>query len=366
MKRNKYKSNENTDQGVSIDLWNSDCSRAIGAIAIRGATEIGYHLVRTGRIGEFGSGDLADCGVFFERRKDAENYALVVSMIICGDITNRELLDPEIFSGKTRNSYFKNYLKSKRELFWTGANKIKTEEGWDQLDPDHLLDQISDPSDFSYFDDDFEVVEVVEDAIEIHECANTIYEYYKEHFLTQQIEQPYLDIANRLILKRSVDLHEDVISVQKRSFTMLLGLSKLKGKLPVDWIFPHEKSLNSSTIMDLWNDLPDDVVKFLEKQKSEREQNQRIKFLEQETLGKIKAKIKYFNKFPSDLQAMMKFSAYFHSIAEVDEYPQHSNSVYSQVATEFHTRALNDEDDAIAWIVGKMKHYLINREKQEK
>ncbi|MDP7152642.1 MAG: hypothetical protein QGI08_06230 [Paracoccaceae bacterium] len=191
MKPNKYQSHERKSDNVWLNVWHPDGSYPCGQIQVQGDSDRGYRIVRQGRLeGEDFAGlyniILGDAGVFFEKRKDAENFALLLAMHISGDLPDEHLLNPGAFNGRESNNVL--YSAARTNLFWSGVADIDPTDGWSDLDPNEFLAKLpnaQEPLPFDYETEEY----MDENAYGIIDAVEHLVQYYSLWFLTPKVEK---------------------------------------------------------------------------------------------------------------------------------------------------------------------------------
>ena len=132
MQKNKYKSHEEKSGNVWLNVWDEEGAYKRGSIEVEGETASGYRIIRRGsllgkELTSLSNIILGDAGVYFEKRKDAENFALVLAMHFSGDLPSRDFIDPTIFNGYQSRRI--TFSKARTELFWQGVSPRRPNGG---------------------------------------------------------------------------------------------------------------------------------------------------------------------------------------------------------------------------------------------
>jgi hypothetical protein len=257
MEKNRYRSYENQHGSVwlNLGLW--------GELHVRGNSEAGYRIQKIGRPGsnstEFWNFVTVECGdanVWFSKRKDAENFALVLALNFNNDIQNKQLLDPTYFFGMKSES--KRIWAKRDELFWCDVSQINLSEGWDMPEFNTLVDL---PSEFhECFPIDEDTYEYIDQrGYEFEEVLDKLHHYYLQNFLTPNLEMKLHQIFEE-ILTENADMKLDPAL---RGYACLILISRLRESLPFDWVFPGQKDYLIDLIPKLWKGLPDEIINYL-------------------------------------------------------------------------------------------------------
>lgn len=348
MKVNKYKSHERKDGQVWLNIWNRDQSKAVGKIEVR---SVMYHY-RLFRVGRLGGGTtpltpmitLGDAGVTFEKRKDAENYALLLAMRFSGDFEKQDLLRPQIFGGEKNGGF--RYSAARTELFWNGADDVNPAEGWDKIDPEGFLEQLPDPLDAIPSDDD--CISARGDNIWVGSDAVTT--YFQEWYLTPKVDKAFDAISLDI-----TDDPEDLLQIEPRdqSYMMLSALQNLRNTIPANWLFPSRLDEVTNLIPKLWSSLTDDVLETAERLEKERQKSDR--FLEK--VQKIKDLVT--SRLPEDVDkdhfsVLTRLNSCAQYLVEFRDGnadgPEHSEPEYRALMKLFSNKMDKDEDEAVAWL----------------
>ena len=349
MRKKKYQSHEMKSQNIWLNVWEAEDSYQTGTIEVKGDTASGYRILRRGRlVGKELSLGLSniifgDAGVCFDKRKDAENFALVLAMHFSGDLMTEGLLDPTIFNGFQSQQI--SLSKARTDLFWAGASKVDPSTGWEEVDPERLLEKIPDTSEpLPHYDED----ENGEDELDmrsyhISEAAEAVVQYYKEWFLTAKVEIPLHEVVANVLLEKLVDNCE--ISTEDRGYVTLLALAKLCGGIPVKWVFPVNQDDVMRLIPRLWASLSEDVKVYITKceavDSQARKQAAMVQRVKQNILSQLPATVNEANR---EVQTRINSCAsHFVEVLEgKHELPTHSEPDYRVLMQNFANKAMVD------------------------
>lgn len=261
---NRYRSYQDSYGNVWLWIKDPDFDFLWEEIQVLGDTQLGYHIHRKGRIGPRSSGGMGgvrigSAGVFFEKRKDAENYALIAAMAINGDMRRKSLTDPQIFGGcRQRETPRVAYLRS---LFWKGAWEIDPTEGWSKIDPDGLLLNLptDNPLGIEY-DEENEDFLYDDDRPEgrnagIEELVFSITHHYQSVLNCEDVSHSFSSVC------REIHKNESSLRPKDFSYAQLLVLSELRDSVPVSWIFPGQEEELFKLIPQLVSDLPEEATR---------------------------------------------------------------------------------------------------------
>ena len=356
MHKNKYKSYEEKTQNVWLNVWNEEGSYKRGSIEIEGDTASGYRIIRRGSLlGKDLAGlsniVLGDAGVYFEKRKDAENFALVLAMHFSGDLPSKDFLDPTIFNGYQSGRI--KLSKARTKLFWQGSANVDPTEGWAELDPKQLLEKL--PNADEPLPSDEVEDEPNERAYEISEAAEAVFDYYVRSFLTEDVKLPLYQVVAEVLKAKAKDHCE--IATEDRGYVTLLALSMLRNRIPVSWIFPNSRDEVESLIPRLWASLPNDVKAYIEECEADT-------FQSRERAAKIQAmEDKIISHLPDapaednwEVRSRVHCCAgYLIEVLEGrTEPPTHSEPDYAILMQSFTEKALLNADDAAEWLAKKL------------
>lgn len=360
MHKNKYKSYEEKTQNVWLNVWNEEGSYKRGRIEIEGDTASGYRIIRRGSLlGKdlAGRSDivLGDAGVYFEKRKDAENFALILAMHFSGDLPSKNFLDPTIFNGYHSGRI--KFSKARTKLFWHGSATIDPTEGWAELDLKQLLEKLPNP--YEPLPRDEVEDEPTTRAYDISEVAEAVYDYYIRYFLTEDVKLPLYQVVAEVLKAKAKDHCE--IATEDRGYVTLLALSLLRNEIPVSWIFPNARDEVKSLIPRLWASLPNDVKTYIEECEAATVQSR-------ERAAKVQAmKDKIISHLPHALaennwEVRTRVHCCADHFIEVleggTEPPTHSEPDYAILMQAFTEKALLNADDAAEWLAKKLTNLV--------
>ena len=353
MKINKYQSHERKSDNVWLNIWLPDSSYPCGQIQVQGDYDRGYRITRQGRLeGKDFSGlyniILGDAGVFFEKRKDAENFALLLAMHLSGDLADEHLLDPRAFNGRESSNGL--YSEARTELFWRGVANIDPTEGWDDLDPQGLLTNL--PGAGEPLPTDHETYEFLEEerAFGITEAVERTVDYFSRWFLTPKVERDIHEILLG-VLDAQDDYYE--VRISDRGYVALLALAELRNDIPTAWVFPNRENATKELIKKLWTNLPADVSEYIAGLENAAQAGRLLK----KRVDTIKARV--FKLTPElNTETGSYAGSVVHCCAshfvEVQEGendpPSHSEPEYRWLMAEFAERAIKNLDQAETWI----------------
>jgi len=260
LRKNLYKSYEDGDKNVWLTLSTRE------TLELLGNSYYGYSIIKRGRVGvnhpnkkegwQSISMFCGDAGVYFTKRKDAENYALALAMCFNGDLPNKDILDPSFFNGRFKKNFNKN--SKINELFNKDITRVDPTEGWDFFDF----------STIKHIPDDFnESYPVDEDTFEPLDDRYNDLEYFLDKF-SENLEENILNGEGQKPLNEII---ENFISENKecdfdhglRGYAILCLISYYKKIIPFSWIFPNQESYISSLIPKLIANLPEYVSRHL-------------------------------------------------------------------------------------------------------
>lgn len=258
MENNRYRSFEDGYKNAWLKLVSGE------RLEIRGDTYFGYHIVKRGRVGSklkvtWNSLEIycGEHGSHFAKKKDAENFALVLAMYFNGDLDNQALLKPEFFHGYSKKNFASNSQRNR--LFWQDVTLINPQDGWDFFDFS-VLDKIPSEFIFSYPCDE-ETGDALDDRYygmeEFLECFTTERE---QHLFTPNLEDElHVSISKFLAENDDINLAQEL-----RGYASLIMINYYRNLLPFDWIFPNQQQYFISFIPKLLSNLPAFVFKHLE------------------------------------------------------------------------------------------------------
>ena len=358
MHKNKYKSHEEKNGSVWLNIWGQCEKRPIGKIEINGDSDWGYRVLRRGEMFKnynhswnqiiFGYADF-----FFTKRKDAENIALVLAMYFSGDLKDKSLLDPTIFNGRIRTQIINRLplSEARTELFWRGADDIDPSNGWIEIDPDNNLGKLplDQPLPINYDED----CEITMRSYLISEVSDAIVEYYKEWFLTSKVELQLHEVFS-LVLDE-IDCGE--IAVADRGYVTLLALAKLKNNIPVGWIFPQQQYKVRTLTKRLWSNLSADVVTYVEeyelRAKHDRDYQVKICNLKAKILAQM-PKFTELKNGETETRINCCVSYLFEVRDGSNEPPSHPEAEYVFLMQNFVDKVSSSEKEAINWLVSRL------------
>ena len=359
MQKNKYKSHEEKSGNVWLNVWDAEGGYRRGSIEVEGETASGYRIIRRGSLlGKEFNGlvniILGDAGVYFEKRKDAENFALVLAMHFSGDLPSRGFIDPTVFNG--RQSRRNAYSSARTDLFWKGVGHVDPTEGWVELDPQGLLEKLPNHDEPLPLDEE---EEIEMRGYEISEAAEAVCDYYARSFLTEKVELSLHQVVAEVLKTKAEEYCE--VAVEDRGYVTLLALSMLRYNIPVDWIFPTASDEVERLIPRLWASLPDDVKAYIAECEADARRAR-------EHAAKVQAvKDKVLSQLPTALaednwEVRTRVNCCAGHFIEVMEGrtspPTHSEPDYAILMKEFSEKALADEDNAVEWLAKKLKSLL--------
>ena len=258
------KSHENKDGAVWINVYENGNGWPNGRVQVVGNHESGYRVIRFGTIGQLQHSqqfEFGDSGAFFERRKNAENYALTAAIHLNGFTIAPQLLEPEIYDGQKIPR--RAIGKERYRLFWAGARDIDPTVGWNEIDPDCILDQMPSYldalSESFWHDDDFDDDVDQGRSTAIYTACVDFTEYLKGNFLTAHVDRKAHEILTKTIEHRS---DSDLVQ-SDRGYVLLLSLADLKNKIPLHWILPNQSAELAKLISRLYASLPNDVSAYI-------------------------------------------------------------------------------------------------------
>jgi hypothetical protein len=242
-----YRSHQDERGFVWLNLkYESGRSGYSGRIEVHGGGGGRYRIYRVGSVGpETSSGfemvRIGSAGVVFERRKDAENYALIAALAINGDVRRRALVDPEVFGGV--REWETPGVASWRTDFWKGADHIDPCSGWNKIDPDSLLLNLPKDNLFFIDEEDDEFSELAEDSPILEEAsiwslAVAIRLYYSEHLQLESLNRPYDTIVQEIAERKGCYFDP---KDGEFTYAKLLALSFLRDSAPTNWLFPCQE-----------------------------------------------------------------------------------------------------------------------------
>jgi hypothetical protein len=367
--KNKYKSHEEKNRSVWLNIWGQCEKFPIGKIEINGDTDWGYRVLRRGEMFKkynyswpkktynygwseiiFGYADF-----FFTKRKDAENIALVLAMYFSGDLKDKSLLDPTIFNGRIRTQIIDRLplSEARTELFWKGADDIDPSNGWIEIDPNNNLGKLplDEPLPINYDED--EDGEITIRSYLISEVSDAIVEYYKKWFLTSKVELQLHEVFS-LVLDE-IDCGE--IAVTDRGYVTLLALAKLKNNIPVGWVFPQQQDEVRKLTTRLWSNLSADVVAYVEEceveAKHDRDHQVKICNLKAKILAQM-PKFTELKNGETETRINCCVSYLFEVRDGSNEPPSHPEAEYVFLMQNFVDKASSSEKEAINWLVSRL------------
>lgn len=359
MHKNKYQSHEEKSGNVWLNIWDETGSHPQGSIEVEGDTASGYRIIRRGSLlgkGLTGLGRivLGDAGVYFEKRKDAENFSLVLAMHFSGDLPSKELLDPAIFNGFQSGRL--KFSKARTDLFWSGVSHVDPTQGWKELDPEQFLEKLPYASEPLPRDDEDELDMR---GYDISEVAEAVLDFYKRSFLTENVELPLHQVVADVLKTKAEDHCE--IAAEDRGYVTLLALSMLRDEIPVGWIFPTASDEVERLIPRLWASLPNDVKAYIAECETEAS-------LAREHANKVQAvKDKIVSHLPTalaedDWEVRTRVNCCAGHLIEVMEGrtgpPTHSEPDYVILMKEFTEKALANEDNAAEWLANNLRSLM--------
>ncbi|MDO6799206.1 hypothetical protein [Shimia thalassica] len=358
MQQNKYQSHERKHGNVWLNIWVGESAYSKGQIEVEGDTASGYRIIRRGSLA--GSGwtglvniVLGDAGVFFEKRKDAENFALIMALHFSGDLADKRLLDPKIFNGHKSDRV--SYSEERTNLFWSGVDTCDPCDGWRELDPENILEALPEMDDPLPRDEDYEF-EDEERAYGISEAAESVLNYYAQWFLTPKVE-----ISFHEIVAREIAVQDDgffPVSKPDRGYVALLALAALRHEIPVSWIFPNQSSIVANLLPRLQASLPPDVKTYIREYHEEdlRRRNfaKKVEGLKAEILARL-PEIDDWNS-PDARPQIHCCASYFVRVSGGEtEAPTHSDPKYQTLMKDFAAKALENKGAAIDWLATRLK-----------
>ena len=364
MQKNKYQSHESKHGNVWVNIWDGESNCPKGKIEVEGDTTSGYHIIRRGSLngreltGLFNIA-LGDAGVFFDKRKDAENFALVIAMHFSGDLVDKRLLDPRIFHGCKSSLVF--YSEKRTELFWRGVDTCNPWEGWRELDPENTLESFPGVEEPLPRGEDEEIGDWGR-AEGISEAAEGILDYYAQWILTPKVEISFHEIVAQVIAtqKSAAQYHECFsVSEPDRSYTALLALAALHRNIPVSWILPSQSSNVAELLPRLQDSLPPDVNTYIQKYKTEdmvcRTFSRKVENLKAEIFTHLPDIDGW--KWSHIARSQVHCCAcYYVGICEgMTEAPSHSEPEYIQLMANFSAKASVSKGTDIDWLVTWLK-----------
>ncbi|MCC5969554.1 MAG: hypothetical protein JJU15_06360 [Pararhodobacter sp.] len=277
----RYKSHEDVTGYVWIYIAEADTGYPWGdKVGVSASNGSYYHIHRIGRIGPREAGGIpsariGDAGVIFEKRKDAENYALVAAMMINRDIRrNKNLANPEVFGGSRRHNTPE--ISRLRRSFWSGAGSVDVTEGWADLDPDGHLSRLpcDDPFMNQAFDDfDYEAHEgsLEYRGLAIASIADEVRKYFIRNVQRDVLRQPFLSLAQEVFSKQMAsDWNPEDISNSDKSYCKLLVLAGLRDRVPADWVLPNQQAVIPHLVSQLVEELPTEAIEAIERHRAEK------------------------------------------------------------------------------------------------
>lgn len=359
MLKSKYQSYEEKTGNVWLNVWDQKSSHKKGSVEVEGDTASGYRIVRRGSLlGKDLTGlskfILGDAGVYFEKRKDAENFALVLAMHFSGDLPSKDFLDPTVYNGYHSRRVI--FSKARTNLFWQGVAHVDPTEGWAELDPKQLLEKLPYAGEPLPLD---EADELDMRGYEISEAAEAVFNYYERYFLTEKIELPLHQVVAEILEAKSEEDCE--ITTEDRGYVTLLALSMLRDEIPVSWVFPTVREEVEHLIPRLWASLPDDVKAYIAECEADASRAR-------EHAAKVQAvKDKIISHLPNALaedvwEVRTRVNCCAGHFIEViegrTEPPSHSEPDYAILMKNFTEKALVNEDDAAEWLAQRLKKFV--------
>lgn len=204
-------------------------------------------------------------GTYFPKRKDAENFALVLAMYLNGDLPNRDLLDPIFFNGFRRRNYDPNSVLNK--LFWTDVTMIDPTEGWDIFDfselgflPNDILNVL--PKD----DKSFKHIDPRTDELEM-------FLFELSNFIERNLFTSVLDNSIHDLMEQSIIDEENYSDCphELRGFATLCIVNYYKNLIPFQWVFPNQQNNIAELLPRLKENLPTGISDLLKRMELEGE-----------------------------------------------------------------------------------------------
>lgn len=356
MHKNKYKSYEEKTQNVWFNIWNDGETNKSGSIEVVGDTASGYRIIRRGslltnNIAGLSNIVLGDAGVYFEKRKDAENFALVLAMHFSGDLPTEDFLDPTVFNGYQSDRM--QLSKARTNLFWQGCANINPTQGWAELDPKQILQKL--PNADEPLPNDEAENESNLRAYGISEMAEAVFDFYVSSFLTEDVKRPLYQLVAEL-LKAKAECYGE-IATEDRGYVTLLALSMLRNKIPVSWIFTSSRDEVQSLIPRLWESLPADVKAYIEECEAEtirsHDRAAKVQAMEDKIISSLPHALAEDN-----WEVRSRVICCARHLIEVSEGstepPNHSEPDYVILMQSFTEKALLNADDATEWLAKKL------------
>lgn len=258
MENNRYKSYEDGYKNAWLRLVSGE------RLEIRGDTYFGYHIEKKGLIGSklketWNSLEIycGEHGSHFAKKKDAENFALVLAMYFNGDLHKKALLEPEFFNGFIKNNFEGESKRNK--LFWQDVTLINPQEGWNFFDFT-VLNEIPDDIDYSYPIDEETGYALDDRYYGMAEFLERFTMEREKNLFTLELEHDL-----HLLISKFLAENSDIALAQElRGYATLVLINYYRNLLPFDWIFPNHQQYFISFIPKLLSNLPAFVFKHLE------------------------------------------------------------------------------------------------------
>ena len=260
MQDNLYKSHEDGYKNVWLELSSGETLKVLGD------SYKGYTIGRSGMVGTRHpnkdkyrwtiSIPTRNAGVYFPKRKDAENYALILALKFNGDLQNDNLLNPKFFNGR----FLQNFDKSKKlnELFWCNITKIDPTEGWNFFDFASIECIPNDISECYLIDE--ETFDPIDDRFaQLSGFLEEFTIYLEEKIFSDELQKPIHILMAKFISENDYDfLSEDL-----RGYATLCLVAHYRNCIPFEWIFPDQESYLSDLIPKLKANLPQFILEHI-------------------------------------------------------------------------------------------------------